>query len=100
VPAETHMAGEPMSRAELLAEVCERVAELCGAPEGVVTPTTRFVDDLQFDDATLIDVVTAIEEEFGERNVGIMLEDEQIVEIVTVAELFELLAPNLGVDAQ
>lgn len=98
MPAETHMSGEPMTRAELLSEVCARVGELCGAPEGAVTPDARFVEDLGFDDATLIDVVTAIEEEFGERNVGIALDDEQIVELVTVGELFEVLAPNLGVD--
>ena len=99
MPAETHMSGEPLSRDEVFAEVCDRVAELLDAPEGSVTATTRFVDDLGAADAALIDVVTAIEEEFGERNVGIALDDEQILELVTVGDLFEVLAVSLGVEA-
>jgi acyl carrier protein len=98
MPAETHMSGEPMSRVEFVRDVCDRIAELCGAPEGVVAVDSRFVDDLGFDDVTLIDIVTAIEEEYGERNVGIALDDEQIVELATVGELIEILAPNLGVE--
>jgi acyl carrier protein len=98
MPAETHMLGEPVSRDEVFAEICERIAELLDAPEGSVTAATRFGADLGADDAALIDVVTAIEEEFGERNVGIALDDEQILELATVGELFEVLAPSLGVE--
>ena len=99
MPAETHMSGEPMSRDEALTEICERIAELVDAPAGSVTAASRFVEDLGADDAAIIDVVNTIEEEFGERNVGLILDDEQILELATVGELFDVLAPALGIEA-
>jgi acyl carrier protein len=52
-----------------------------------VAPAARFADDLGADSLDLVELVEALEEEFGVR-----IEDEELADIATVGEAFELIA--------
>ena len=98
MPAETHMSGEPLSRGDILILVRERVAEVCAVHEDVVTADARFVEDLGADTPMLFDIIATLEDEFGERTVGIAIDDDQLVDLVTVGDLLDLLTLQLGLE--
>jgi acyl carrier protein len=52
-----------------------------------VAPAARFADDLGADSLDLVELVEALEEEFGVR-----IDDEELADIATVGEAFELIA--------
>jgi len=55
-----------------------------------VAPEARFSDDLGADSLDLVELVEALEEEFGVR-----IDDEELADITTVGEAYELLAAKL-----
>jgi acyl carrier protein len=55
------------------------VAEQLGVDEGDVVPTASFVDDLNADSLDLVELIMALEENFG-----IEISDEEAEKIVTV----------------
>jgi acyl carrier protein len=56
-----------------------------------VAPAARFADDLGADSLDLVELVEALEEEFGVR-----IDDEELADIATVGEAFELIAAKTG----
>ena len=56
-----------------------------------VAPEARFSDDLGADSLDLVELVEALEEEFGVR-----IDDEELADIGTVGEAHDLLAAKLG----
>jgi acyl carrier protein len=56
-----------------------------------VEPSARFTDDLGADSLDLVELVEALEEEFGVR-----IDDEELADIATVGEAHELIAAKLG----
>jgi len=68
-----------------LATVFERVrkiiVEQLGAEENDVNPPTSFVDDLNADSLDLVELIMAMEEEFGKE-----ISDEDAEKIVTVQD--------------
>jgi acyl carrier protein len=58
-----------------------------------VEPEARFSDDLGADSLDLVELVEALEEEFGVR-----IDDEELADITTVAEAYSLLATKLDQD--
>jgi acyl carrier protein len=52
-----------------------------------VAPAARFADDLGADSLDLVELVEALEQEFGVR-----IDDEELADIATVGEAFELIA--------
>jgi len=56
-----------------------------------VEPSARFTDDLGADSLDLVELVEALEEEFGVR-----IDDEELADIATVGEAYDLIAAKLG----
>lgn len=101
MPAETHDHRAPLGPEEIRAFVCERLAELLGVPDDLVTPEARLREDLDVDDFTLLDLVEAVEAELGERSVG-LLDGEELSELVTVADAVDVVLARVaerGTDA-
>ena len=65
--------------AELEARIAEIIAEQLGVEESEVTPEASFVDDLGADSLDTVELVMALEEEFG-----IEIPDEEAEKISTV----------------
>ena len=90
MPAETHSHGSAAHDPVVVgALVVDRLAELLGRDIDDVRPKARLRDDLDADDLALLDLFDAIEDELGERTVGIRLEDDDLSELVTVADVVE-----------
>lgn len=98
MPAETHSHdGRPPDRREVADLVVDQLAELLGRDPDDVRPELRLRADLDADDLTLLDLVETVEQELGERTVGVRLSDDEIVEIVTVTDLVDCICEHLGV---
>ncbi|SDM76327.1 acyl carrier protein [Actinomyces ruminicola] len=70
---------------EILTAVTEIVAEEAGVDTALVTPDSRFADDLDIDSLGLLTIATQVEERFG-----IALDDAQIPTLPTVGALVDL----------
>jgi acyl carrier protein len=86
VPAETHSHQSPLDRDAVARVVCEQLAEILGIELDDVTLESRVREDLDVDDFALIDLADAVEAELGERSVGVTIDDDDLVEVETVAD--------------
>jgi acyl carrier protein len=78
--------------------VREQLAELLALDVDAVVPDLRLREDLDADDYTLIDLVEAVEAELGERTVGLSIDDDDLGEMVTVADAVECVCARLGLE--
>lgn len=98
MPAETHSHhGRELDRRDVLELVIDQLADLLGRDIDDIRPELRLRADLDADDLTLLDLVEALEQELGERMVGVRLSDDELVEIVTVTDLVDCICEHLGV---
>jgi acyl carrier protein len=67
------------------------VAETLGVEETEVVPEASFEDDLNVDHQELLDLIVAIEEEFG-----VKVDDAEMGDLETVGDLVEYLEDKLG----
>jgi acyl carrier protein len=67
------------------------VAETLGVEEDEVVPEASFEDDLNVDHQELLDLIVAIEEEFG-----VKVDDAEMGDLETVGDLVEYLEDKLG----
>lgn len=78
-----------------MATVFERlkrvIVEQLGVEENQVTPTASFVDDLNADSLDLVELIMAIEEEFGTPQNKLDIPDEDAEKIVTVQDVVDYL---------
>lgn len=72
-----------MDRATILAKVAELVSETLEIDESTVNESLRF-EDLGADSFDLLELVTAMEDEFG-----LTLDDDSLSEIATVADVVD-----------
>jgi len=56
-----------MSQQEILAELAQIVNEIAGVPVGDITPEKGFLDDLDVDSLSMVEIATAAEDKFGIR---------------------------------
>jgi ribonuclease III len=96
MPAETHSRRSPVSRDEVARVVRERLAEILEVEEDAVVPPARLRDDLHADDLALIEWAEMLEDELGERTVGFRLDDDDLVELVTVSDAIECVVARLA----
>ncbi len=96
MPAETHSHRGDLDAATVRALVIEQLAEAFGRDPDDLAPTARLRDDLDADDFGVLDAFTAIETELGERTVGFTLDDDELAEILTVADAIELVLGVCG----
>ena len=78
-----------------MATVEERVkkiiAEQLGVEEDEVTPEASFVEDLGADSLDTVELVMALEEEFG-----VEVPEEELAEVKTVGQAYELVTNKLS----
>ena len=67
------------------------IAEQLGVDETSLEPSASFVDDLNIDPSDLVELITAIEQEFSTPKQKLEISNEDIDEIVTVQDLVDCL---------
>ena len=70
-----------MSQQEILAELAQIVNEIAGVPVGDVTPEKGFLDDLDVDSLSMVEIATAAEDKFG-----IRIPDDDLKDLKTVGD--------------
>lgn len=95
MPAETHVEGGKMDRAEVLALIRDRLADILEIEPESIKEGDSFVDDLDADSLALIELVEALEEEIGERTVGFRIEDEDLEDLKTIRDAVDYVVSRL-----
>ena len=67
-------------------KLCEFLSEQLGVEESEIRPETNVIDDLGADSLDVVELITAMEDEFN-----IIITDERIRELFTVGEVVEFL---------
>lgn len=100
MPAETHMNRQPFSRDEIAAMIIARVAEVGNLDDEQVLDLDEasLLSENGIDPMAMISLAEWIEEDLGERTVGIELEDEELADIKTVCELTDYVCAQAGVE--
>ena len=70
-----------MTDQEILTGLGEIIDEVAGVPAEEVTPEKSFVDDLDIDSLSMVEIVVAAEEKFGVR-----IPDEEVKNLKTVGD--------------
>ncbi len=95
MPAETHTHRNPIDRDAVVAIVIERTADVAGVDPEEVGESTTFAD-LGLDTLGILELAEAIEDELGERTVGLQIDDDDLVELVSVGETVDYVLRRLG----
>ena len=96
MPAETHVTGGPIDRAEVLPILRDRLADILEIEPSTIGEGDAFADDLDADSLALIELVEALEEELGERSVGFRIDDEDLEDLKTVRDAVDYVFAKLG----
>ena len=70
-----------MSQQEILVELATIVNEIAGVPVGDVTLNKTFLDDLDVDSLSMVEIATAAEDKFG-----IRIPDDDLKDLKTVGD--------------
>ena len=70
-----------MSQQEILAELAAIVNDIAGVPVGDVTPEKTFLDDLDVDSLSMVEIATAAEDKWG-----IRIPDDDLKDLKTVGD--------------
>ncbi len=73
-----------MTQEEILAGLSEIIDEIAGVPADEVTPEKTFVDDLDIDSLSMVEIAVAAQDKFG---VGIP--DDQLKDLKTVQDVID-----------
>jgi acyl carrier protein len=76
---------------EILTQIKGIIAEQLDVPEDDVSPEKSFTDDLGADSLAIVELVLALEEEFG-----IKIPDDQVDNIKTVGDAVSYIKNNKG----
>jgi acyl carrier protein len=71
-----------MTEQEILAGLGEIVDEIAGVPADEVTPDKTFVDDLDIDSLSMVEIAVAAQDKFG-----VEIPDEQLKNLKTVQDV-------------
>jgi acyl carrier protein len=80
-----------MNEQEILAGLGEIVEEIAGVPAGEVTPSKSFVDDLDIDSLSMVEIAVAAQDKFG-----VEIPDEQLKDLTTVQDVVNFVTKNAG----
>jgi acyl carrier protein len=70
-----------MTQSDILAKFADIVNEVAGVPTGDVTPEKSFINDLDVDSLSMVEIATAAEDAFGVR-----IPDEDLKDLRTVGD--------------
>ena len=80
-----------MNEQEILAGLGEIVEEIAGVPADEVTPSKSFVDDLDIDSLSMVEIAVAAQDKFG-----VELPDDQLKDLTTVQDVVNYVSKNAG----
>ena len=80
-----------MNEQEILAGIGEIVEEIAGVPADEVTPSKSFVDDLDIDSLSMVEIAVAAQDKFG-----VEIPDDQLKDLTTVQDVVNFVAKNAG----
>ena len=80
-----------MTDQEILAGLGEIVEEIAGVPADEVTPDKSFVDDLDIDSLSMVEIAVAAQDKFG-----VEIPDDQLKDLTTVQDVVNFVAKNAG----
>ncbi len=99
MPAETHMEQAPMTRAEVLDLVRDRLADILEIEPDDIREGASFADDLEADSLALIELVEALEEELADRTVGFRIDDEDLQDLKSVRDAVDYVYGKVGAES-
>ena len=80
-----------MNDQEILAGLGEIVEEIAGVPANEVTPSKSFVDDLDIDSLSMVEIAVAAQDKFG-----VEIPDDQLKDLTTVQDVVNYVSKNSG----
>jgi acyl carrier protein len=80
-----------MNEQEILAGLGEIVEEIAGVPAAEVTPAKSFVDDLDIDSLSMVEIAVAAQDKFG-----VEIPDDQLKDLTTVQDVVNYVSKNAG----
>ena len=80
-----------MNEQEILAGLGEIVEEIAGVPADEVTPNKSFVDDLDIDSLSMVEIAVAAQDKFG-----VEIPDDQLKDLSTVQDVVNFVSKNAG----
>src|ERR1700751_6163031 len=80
-----------MTEQEILAGLGEIVEEIAGVPADEVTPSKSFVDDLDIDSLSMVEIAVAAQDKFG-----VEIPDDQLKDLTTVQDVVNFVSKNAG----
>ncbi|MBV9205256.1 MAG: acyl carrier protein [Actinobacteria bacterium] len=83
-----------MNDQEILAGLGEIVEEIAGVPADEVTPSKSFVDDLDIDSLSMVEIAVAAQDKFG-----VEIPDDQLKDLTTVQDVVNYVAKSSGESA-
>jgi acyl carrier protein len=80
-----------MTDQEILAGLGEIIEEIAGVPADEVTPSKSFVDDLDIDSLSMVEIAVAAQDKFG-----VEIPDDQLKDLTTVQDVVNFVAKKAG----
>jgi acyl carrier protein len=74
---------------DILAGLAEIIEEIAGTPADEVTPSANFVDDLDIDSLSMVEIAVAAQDKFG-----VEIPDEQLKDLKTVQDVVNFVAKS------
>ena len=78
-----------MTDQEILAGLAEIIEEIAGTPADEVAPSANFVDDLDIDSLSMVEIAVAAQDKFG-----VEIPDEQLKDLKTVQDVVNFVAKS------
>ncbi len=78
-----------MTDQEILAGLAEIIDEIAGVPGDEVTPEKNFVEDLDIDSLSMVEIAVAAQDKFG-----VEIPDEQLKDLKTVQDVVNFVSKN------
>ena len=78
-----------MTNEEILGVLAEIVNEVAGVETGEITPDKSFVDDLDIDSLSMVEIAVQVEDRFG-----VKVPDEELANLKTVGDAVDYVAKN------
>ena len=80
-----------MTDEEILAGLGEIIDEVAGVPADQVTADKNFVDDLDIDSLSMVEIAVAAQDKFG-----VEIPDDQLKDLTTVQDVVNYVSKNAG----
>jgi acyl carrier protein len=80
-----------MTEQEIVAGLGEIIEEIAGVPADEVAPSKSFVDDLDIDSLSMVEIAVAAQDKFG-----VEIPDDQLKDLTTVQDVVNYIAKNSG----